>query len=104
MYNDEARISTENSFDSHYYCNHCCFVLKHFRHKCTLCPEYDLCSWCVKAGIHNEHQFEYLDIVTSEDSPALVRKFYLFFCFSGMVLQFFFHLIDLGTGRDSDMG
>lgn len=73
LYNDEIQ-DTSASFPSQYYCNFCCFALEYFRYKCTLCPEYDLCSRCQNDGVHNDHELEYLDIATSLESYMKVDE------------------------------
>lgn len=71
IYKEEIENNTGDSFPTQYYCNFCCFALNRFRYKCTVCPEYDLCSRCINNEIHSTHEFEYLDIVDSEDSSEL---------------------------------
>lgn len=39
-------------------CDHCNSRIRGIRHKCSVCPDYDLCDACEKLGVHpKEHSF-----------------------------------------------
>lgn len=58
----ETRRETKETGSSHgvYHpriiCDGCEGRVRGLRYKCTVCPDFDLCSGCKSAGLHSEHE------------------------------------------------
>ncbi len=52
---DDVPPQTEEKVHPHVVCDNCNSQIVGNRFKCSLCPDFDLCSGCEGTGIHSHH-------------------------------------------------